>query len=167
VKRIVMTAAIAALLTAGAMGPPEALASARLAHSQAAAPGTQQEAGALAEHPRIARCADRHPWTRVGQRAELVWCIAHTFDSPGSPRTAIAVGHCESGSDLQDAYGGDGHVGTYQHITSRWYARWRTWGKAIGVNDSPTNVLSQAVVSVRMAISLGTWNSSAGWAGCA
>lgn len=121
----------------------------------------------LEDRPRVARCAERHPWTRVGQREELVWCIAHLFDAPGSPRTAIAVGHCESGSDLQDAYGEDGHVGTFQHITSRWYARWRTWGQRIGVKDSPTNVLSQAVVSIRMARSLGTWNSSAGWAGCA
>jgi len=122
---------------------------------------------ALDDHPRIDRCAEKHDWTRVGQRAELIWCIAHAFDAPGSPRTAIGVAHCESGNDLQDAYGGDGHVGTYQHITSRWHDRWRTWGQRIGVKDSATNVLSQAVVSVRMARSLGTWNSSAGWAGCA
>jgi len=117
----------------------------------------------LSEHPRVNRCADHHPWTRIGERQPLIWCIAHTFDSPGSPRTAIAVGHCESGTDLQDAYGGDGHVGTLQHITSSWYGRWRTWGRVIGVKDSPTNVLSQAVVSVRMARSLGTWSSTAGW----
>jgi hypothetical protein len=79
----------------------------------------------------------------------------------------VRVAGCESGADFQDAYGGDGHVGTFQHITSRWYARWRTWGRAIGVRSAATNVLSQAVVSVRMAISLRTWNSSAGWAGCA
>jgi len=122
---------------------------------------------AVADHPRVDRCADHHPWERVTERAELVWCIAHVFDSPGAPRQAVATARCESGSDLQDAYGGDGHIGTFQHITSRWHDRWRTWGARIGVKDSPTNVLSQAVVSVRMARSLGTWNSSAGWAGCA
>jgi len=121
----------------------------------------------LGSHPRIARCADRHPPDRVGERAPLIWCVAAAFDSPGSPRYAIAVGRCESGSDLQDVYSGDGHVGTFQHVTSSWLGRWRTWGARIGVPSSPTNVLSQAVVSVRMARSLGTWSSSAGWAGCA
>lgn len=122
---------------------------------------------AVADHPRIDRCSERHPWERVAERSELVWCIAHVFDSPGPPRQAVSTARCESGADLQDAYGGDGYVGTFQHITSRWFDRWRTWGKRIGVKDSPTNVLSQAVVSVRMARSLGTWSSSAGWAGCA
>jgi hypothetical protein len=121
----------------------------------------------LSDHPRVARCAEKNDWTRVGQRAELVWCIAHTFDAPGSPRTAVRVAGCESGNDLQDAYGGDGHIGTFQHVTSRWLGRWRAWGRGLGVRSAATNVLSQAVVSVRMAISLGTWNSSAGWAGCA
>jgi hypothetical protein len=152
VKRaVVYTAAIALLLSGGVTAATEA----------------SGEARRLEDRPRVARCADRHPWTRVGQREELVWCIAHTFDSPGPPRTAIAVGHCESGADLQDRYGGDGHIGTFQQITSRWHDRWRTWGQRIGVKDEPRNVLSQAVVSVRMARSLGTWNSSAGWAGCA
>jgi hypothetical protein len=150
-RAVVYTAAIAVLLSGGAT----------------AATGATGEARRLEDRPRVARCAERHPWTQVGQREELVWCIAHAFDSPGSPRTAIAVGHCESGTDLQDAYAGDGYVGTFQHITSRWHARWVTWGKRIGVKDAATNVLSQAVVSVRMARSLGTWNSSAGWAGCA
>jgi len=151
VKRALKTAAIAVTLAGIAIGPPAASADDRR----------------LEDRPRVARCAERHPWTHVGQRQELVWCIAHLFDAPGSPRTAIAVARCESGDDFQDTYGGDGHVGTYQHITSRWHDRWRTWGARIGVKDAATNVLSQAVVSVRMAISLGTWNSSAGWAGCA
>jgi hypothetical protein len=109
----------------------------------------------LGRHPKIARCADRHPQERVGERAPLIWCIAHAFDSPGSPRYAIAIGYCESGSDLQDVYGGDGYVGTFQHITSSWLGRWRSWGAGIGVPSSPTNVLSQAVVSARMADSVG------------
>ena len=125
------------------------------------------KAGELASHPRIARCAERHPWEQVGHRQRLIWCVAHTFNGPGTPRTAIAVARCESGEDFQDVDGSDGHVGTYQHVTSSWYGRWSTWGRAVGVRSSPTNVLSQAVVSVRMAIVLGTWNSSAGWAGCA
>jgi hypothetical protein len=112
----------------------------------------------LRNHPKIARCADRHPQERVGERAPLIWCVAHAFDSPGSPRYAIAIGHCESGSDLQDLYGGDGFVGTFQHVTSSWLGRWRAWGARIGVPSSATNVLSQAVVSVRMAISNGTWS---------
>jgi hypothetical protein len=116
----------------------------------------------LEEHPRVNRCAEQHPWTKVGQRQRLIWCMAHLFDSPGSPRYAISIAHCESGSDLQDIYGGDGHVGTFQHITSEWHGRWRVWGKRIGVKDEPRNVLSQAVVSVRMAISNGTWSGQ--WA---
>ena len=142
-KRVLTTALTAALVTGiAAAGPPSSFAEARR----------------LEDRPRVARCADHHPWTHVGQRAKLIWCIAHLFDSPGSPRYAIAIGHCESGTDLQDAYGGDGHVGTFQHITSSWPGRWRTWGERIGVSSSPTNVLSQAVVSVRMAISNGTWS---------
>jgi hypothetical protein len=106
----------------------------------------------------VNRCDEHHPWTKVGHRARLIWCVAHLFDSPGSPRYAISIARCESGEDFQDAYGDDGHVGTFQHITSEWYSRWRTWGNRIGVPSSPTNVLSQAVVSVRMAISNGTWS---------
>jgi hypothetical protein len=118
---------------------------------------TPANAGTLKEHPRVNRCADRHPWTKVHQRQPLIWCVARAFDSPGSPRYAVEIARCESGSDLQDAYGGDGYVGTFQHVTSSWRGRWRTWGRRIGVPPSPTNVLSQAVVSVRMAISNGTW----------
>jgi len=142
VKRALVTAAIAAALAGWAIGPP----------------GNAAEARRLEDRPRVARCADHHPWTHVSERAPLIWCIAHAFDSPGSPRYAVAIGHCESGTDLQDVYGGDGHVGTFQHITSSWFGRWRTWGARIGVPSSPTNVLSQAVVSVRMAISNGTWS---------
>jgi len=112
----------------------------------------------LGDHPKIARCADRHPQERVGERAPLIWCVAHAFDSPGSPRYAVEIARCESGSDFQDLYGGDGFISTFQHITSAWPGRWRSWGARIGVPASPTNVLSQAVVSVRMAISNGTWS---------
>lgn len=122
-------------------------------------------APAAAAGPRVQHCQNHHPWQRVGQRQKLVWCVAHALNSPGSPRTAVSVGHCESGSDLQDTYGGDGYVGTFQHATPSWHSRWQRWGS--GVPSSATNVLSQAVVSVRMARYLGTWNSSAGWAGCA
>jgi hypothetical protein len=119
----------------------------------------QAEAGSqLRNHPKIERCAERHPQNRVGERAPLIWCIAHAYNSPGSPRYAIAIAHCESGTDLQDVYGGDGYIGTFQHITSAWLGRWRSWGARIGVPSSATNVLSQAVVSVRMAISNGTWS---------
>lgn len=120
--------------------------------------GSVEAEATLQAHPKIERCAERHPWERVGERAPLIWCVAHAFDSPGSPRYAVAIGRCESGTDLQDAYGGDGYVGTFQHITSSWYGRWRTWGARIGVPSSAANVLSQAVVSVRMAISNGTWS---------
>ena len=109
----------------------------------------------LEAHPQVDRCAERHPWSRVREREPLLWCIAHKYDPPGSPRFAISVAHCESGTDLQDTYAGDGYVGTYQHITDQWYGRWRVWGKGIGVKSSPTNVLSQAVVSIRMADSVG------------
>lgn len=120
--------------------------------------GEAEAESKLGRHPRIARCAERHPQDRVGERAPLIWCVAHAFDSPGSPRYAIAIGRCESGADLQDVYGGDGYVGTFQHVTSSWPGRWRSWGARIGVPSSATNVLSQAVVSVRMAISNGTWS---------
>lgn len=113
----------------------------------------------------VDRCAEQHPWTRVGERTELVWCVAHVYDAPGAPREAVEVARCESGVDLQDLDGGDGYVGTFQHVTSLWLDRWRTWGKWVGVKSGATNVLSQAVVSVRMAKALGTWNTA--WAGCA
>ena len=158
-KRAVVYAALTAAVFVGlAGGLPSSSAQARLADSRS---------GELASHPRIHRCAERHPWERVGHRQRLIWCVAHAFNGPGTPRTAIAVARCESGDDFQDIDGSDGHIGTFQHVTSSWPGRWRTWGQAVGVRSSPTNVLSQAVVSVRMAIVLGTWNSSAGWAGCA
>ena len=146
-KRALKTATIAVTLAGIAIGPP----------------GNPAEARRLEDRPRVARCAEHHPWTHVGEREGLIWCIAHLFNSPGSPRTAVEVGHCESGSDLQDANLSDARGGTFQHSTSSWPGRWRTWGQRIGVSSSITNVLSQAVVSVRMAISLGTWNSAAGW----
>ena len=116
---------------------------------------TPAQAATIDDHPKVERCADHHPWTQVQERAPLLWCIAHTYDPPGSPRYAISVARCESGTDLQDTYAGDGFVGTYQHITDQWYGRWRVWGKGIGVKSSPTNVLSQAVVSIRMALAVG------------
>lgn len=125
--------------------------------------GSAEAQSLLQNHPRVARCAERHDWQRIGQRQELVWCIAHVFNSPGTPRYAVAIGHCESGSDLQDTYAGDGYVGTFQHVTSSWDGRWRTWGRRIGVSSSDTNVLSQAVVSVRMAKAIGGWGAPGGW----
>ena len=115
----------------------------------------------------VATCADHHPWEKVAEREPLIWCVAHVLDAPGSPSKAVAVAHCESGSDLQDTYAGDGYVGTYQQDVDRWADRWQLWGEEMGVPSGATNVLSQTVVSVRMAIALGTWDSTAGWAGCA
>ncbi len=147
-RRAVMYAAAITLLLSGlATAATEASANAR-----------QQE-----RRPKVTRCADHHPWVRVGQRQGLIWCIAHAFDSPGTPRYAIAIARCESGDDFQDLYGGDGHIGTFQHITSSWPARWRLWGQRLGVSSSGTNILSQAVVSVRMAKAIGGWGASGGW----
>jgi hypothetical protein len=81
-----------------------------------AAPSSAR-ADELSDHPKVSRCARHHPWIRVSSRQALVWCIAHAYDSPGSPETAIAVGHRESRSDLRDAAIANG-VG-YTHVCGR------------------------------------------------
>ena len=147
-RRGLRAAAIAATLLGLAIGPPSQ-AIARQLHFEAISKARRIEA--------VSTCQERHPWQRVGQRQTLIWCLAHRLGAPGSPRYAIAIARCESGSDFQDIYGGDGHVGTFQHITDSWPGRWRQWGRDLGVPDGQSNVWSQTVVSVRMARYDGTW----------
>jgi hypothetical protein len=82
------------------------------------------------------------------------------FQAPGLGVKTLDVAYCESGSDLLDNYGGDGHIGTFQHITDAWHDRWKRLGEGTGVPRDPTNVLSQAVVSAKMAKHSGSWSVS-------
>lgn len=112
---------------------------------------------AQADGRRVERCTARYDWTRPVQRDDLVRCIGRVFKAPGRGTKTLQVGLCESGSDLLDNYGGDGYIGTFQHVTSAWRDRWERLGKRTGVPEDPTNVLSQAVVSVKMAKHSGSW----------
>jgi hypothetical protein len=66
---------------------------------------------------------------------------------------ALAVGSCESGSDLLDA-STDGYTGTFQQSTRYWDGRRAfyepvRWDK--GLDPSPSNPRSNVVVSIRQA----------------
>ena len=79
----------------------------------------------LYTHPDVAPVVEQFV---LSSRQALVWCIAHAYDSPGSPETAIAVGHRESRSDLRDAAIANG-VG-YTHVCGRVLVKKRTGWKA-------------------------------------
>lgn len=105
---------------------------------------------------RVDRCTHQYDWTNRAQRDDLVACIGRRWHVPGAGHKMVRVGRCESGHDLQDLDGSDGYIGTFQHITSEWLERWRHYGRRADVPSSPTNVLSQSVVTAGM-VNNGGW----------
>jgi hypothetical protein len=101
-----------------------------------------------------------HDW-REGTRhiRLLIKCAARQWDSPGTPRRAVAVARCES--DLRpNAYNPNGYAGLFQQATRYWPDRAAYWGQP---NRSVFNGRANVIVSIRMAADAGTWRA---WAGC-
>jgi len=90
---------------------------------------------------------------------QLIRCAAFRWDSPGTPRRAIAVARCESGL-RPDAYNRNGYAGLFQQATRYWAQRADRWGQP---DRSIFNGRANVIVSVRMAAALGSWSA---WAGC-
>lgn len=160
-KRIVVTAAIAALLTAGAMAGHQEVAATRLPDSRAV---VAQEANR--ESPRERQCrfqwVDRGTWTAREERLTAE-CVVAKYPVPGGLAQLIAVGDCESGW-WRFSYNPNGHAGLFQHDVDAWPDRVRTWEPYWWDLDPRwTNSRTQIVVTARMARGDGDWHQ---WSGC-
>ena len=93
------------------------------------------------------------------QIKQLIRCAARRWDSPGTPRQAVAVAHCESNLNPR-AYNSGGYAGLYQQATRYWPGRADRWGQD---HRSVFNGRANVIVSIRMAHALGSWSA---WAGC-
>lgn len=92
---------------------------------------------------------------RQGDRQvrRLIRCAAERWRVPGGPSKAIAVARCESGFDPRAH--ANGNAGVFQHRTTYWPGRARTWGfPGASVYNGRANV----IVSVRMAARFG-WDA--------
>lgn len=64
--------------------------------------------------------------------AHTIRAAATRWHVPGGPDFALSVAHCESGSDLQDAYAGDGFAGPLQEAVRYWPHRRAAYNHAVG-----------------------------------
>jgi hypothetical protein len=157
-RAVVYAAAIATLLTAGAMGPPEGLASPRLADSQAAAPGTQTQE--IREKTCRYQWVDRGQWTAREERRTAL-CVLDHWSVEGGWTKFRQVGACESGW-WRFASNGGSYLGLFQHEAGSWISRVR-WampsGWRVGAWARWTNSRAQIVTTARMvhASGWGAW----------
>ena len=158
-RAVVYAAAITATLAGLVMGPPEALASARLADSQATASGTQQQQ--IRERTCRYQWVDRGTWTAREERRTLA-CVVDRFGpvDGGVPKVE-QVGSCESGWNRLATNGE--YRGLFQHGATYWPGR-VAWampdGWRVGPWSSWRNSRAQIVVTVRMvhASGWGAWS---------
>jgi len=159
-RAVVYAAAITATLAGLVMGPPEALASARLADSQAAAPGTQTQE--IRERTCRYQWVDPGTWTAREERRTLA-CVVDRFGpvDGGIPKVE-QVGDCESHWNRLASNGGS-YLGLFQHSATYWPSR-VAWampdGWRVGPWSSWKNSRAQIVVTVRMvhASGWGAWS---------
>jgi len=148
-RAIVYAAAIATLLSGGAIAATEASAEARLADSQTAAPGTQLE---REDEIRYATSDGRLGWSTIDVKRTIRAAVAR-WSVPGGYTFALSVARCESGADLLDS-SSDGYTGTFQQSTRYWRGRRAaynppTWDKPLPM--AAANPRANVVVSIRMA----------------
>jgi hypothetical protein len=169
VKRaVVYAAAIAVLLSGGAIAATEASAEARLADSQATVSGTQQQQ--IRERTCRFQWVDRATWTAREERRTLA-CVVDRFGpvEGGIPKVE-QVGSCESGWNRYAENGDhDGrlepyeYLGLFQHEATSWAGRVE-WAMPDGWRVGPwarwTNSRAQIVVTIRMvhASGWGAWS---------
>lgn len=90
---------------------------------------------------------------------QLIRCAARRWDSPGTPRKAVAVARCESRLRPK-AYNPNGYAGLFQQATRYWPDRSERWGQP---DRSVFNGRANVIVSIRMAAAVDSWNA---WGGC-
>ena len=157
---VVYAAAIAALLSGGAMEATGSSAEPRLAHLLAAAPGdaTQQ----LRERTCRYQWVDRATWTAREEQRTLACVVQHFGPIDGGIDKARQVGSCESGWYRLASNGGL-YLGLFQHAAAYWPSR-VAWampdGWRVGPWSSWKNSRAQIVVTVRMvhASGWGAWS---------
>jgi hypothetical protein len=99
-------------------------------------------------------------WTKgTWHIRQLIKCAAERWDSPGTPKQAVAVAMCESELD-PEAYNPNGYGGLFQQAMRHWPDRAERWGQP---DRSVFNGRANIIVSVRMAASLRSWSA---WGGC-
>ena len=152
-KRVLMTALTAALVTGiAAARPPETLASARLADSQAAAPGDANR------EMRLKQCRfqwlDSAAWTAREERRTAL-CVLERWSVPGGFETFSRIIDCES-HWYRLAYNPAGYVGLAQHSLSAWPYRVRSYSPPLwGLHPGWRNSRTMLTVTARMVHSVG------------
>lgn len=158
-KRAVMTALTAALVTGiAAARPPETLASARLADSQAAAPGDANR------EMRLRQCRfqwlDQAMWTAREERRTAL-CVLDRWPVPGGWTIFNRVADCESHWYRFASNGGD-FLGLFQHQASAWPSRvvhYMPAGWRIGPWTRWANSRSAIVTTARMVHASWSWSA--------
>jgi hypothetical protein len=152
-----MTALTAVLVTGiAAAGPPEGLASPRLADSQAAAPGTQTQE--IRERTCRFQWIDRGTWTDREERRTAL-CVLDRWPVEGGWTKFRQVGDCES-HWWRFASNGGSYLGLFQHEATSWLGRVRSYmpdGWRVGPWARWVNSRAQIVVTARM-VHAGGWS---------
>jgi hypothetical protein len=91
---------------------------------------------------------------------QTIYCAARHWPVPGGASYALFVASCESGSDLVDAYVGDGYAGPFQQAVAYWHGRRRSYDDAVGpaldvARAGARRPRANVLVSIRMAHRLG------------
>ena len=94
------------------------------------------------------------------QIKQLIRCAARHWNTPGTPRQAIAVARCESHLRPR-AYNPNGYAGLFQQATRYWPTRADHFGQP---DRSVYNGRANVIVSIRMAAGTNSWSA---WGGCA
>lgn len=88
--------------------------------------------------------------------ADLIRCAARRWSVPGGVSKALSVAACESGR-RPDATNTP-YLGVYQHASYYWPARASKFLRPRwGIRHGIFNARAQAIVSIRMAHSMGSW----------
>jgi hypothetical protein len=155
VKRAIVTAAIAATLAGGAMGPPDNVEASPAGHSQ-----VSRDANAT-WRDRECRYGglEKGGWAQR-EVVQTIECAVARWPVAGGSDFAVQVAACESGLRA-DAWNPSGYAGVFQHAVRYWPQRIRnlqpSWDKPL--SRSVFNARANIVVAIRMAhVSWGPWS---------
>jgi hypothetical protein len=121
------------------------------------ATATQGQGHSLWKHPKIRACME---WDWRGgdyQTGRMIKCYARVFDAPGTPSFALCIARRESGLDPRATSPGGSYRGLFQQANRYWSYRYDLWGRPHHLFNDIYNGRTNAVVSMKMAKSAGTW----------
>lgn len=159
-KRIV-TAAIAALLTAGAMGPPGNAAEARRADSPAAGRFEANREDWREATCRYARLDGEHRYS-IREVARAIECSTERWRVPGGTEGALCIARRESGLRPDADNPSSSAAGVYQWIDDSFDGAYRSHPELVrrwGLRDSVWNARTNVVLAIRHAHDAWSWST--------